>query len=93
LNSSHLENMKLTKVECSGDVPLPRCDCSSTIVNGYVWFFGGSNVSVRPMNELYTFNIEKQTWKLIQQKGSIPEERSGASMVHCHDKLFLLGGG
>jgi hypothetical protein len=45
------------------------------------------------MNELYTFNIEKQTWKLIQQKGSIPEERSGAFMVHCHDKLFLLGGG
>jgi N-acetylneuraminic acid mutarotase len=93
LNSSHLENMKLTILDCGGDVPSARCDCSSAIVNGDIWLFGGSNTLVRPMKDLYTFNIEKQTWKLVQQKGSIPKERSGASMVHCHDKLFLMGGG
>ena len=54
--------------------------------------FGGLTETNDTLNDMWKFDIESNTWGLVQQKGQIPEPRCGHSLNLHGDKIFLFGG-
>ena len=54
--------------------------------------FGGLTETNDTLNDMWKFDIETNTWNLVEQKGQIPEPRCGHSLNLHGDKIFLFGG-
>ncbi|GAM21816.1 hypothetical protein SAMD00019534_049910 [Acytostelium subglobosum LB1] len=76
-----------------GTPPSPRSDHSSASIGKDIYYFGGSDDSVRPLNDLYVFHTEQLTWEKINTTGDTPAPRSGHSMIAIGKSIYVYGGG
>ena len=79
-----------------GDVPAPRAEHTTCVINEQMWLFGGTTETYGYVNDVYTFNPHAVTWKVqdSSQGTSYPSRRAGHSMV-CDSKneVFYIFGG
>jgi len=83
---------KWEKVECIGNPPTARSDHSVAVVGKKLYYFGGSDQTVTPLNDLHVFDTENLTWSEVVAKGTAPSPRSGHSSVAMGNKVYVYGG-
>ena len=81
------------KIEYSGPNLKERCYHSSIILKEKLFIFGGYNSKDGWLNEFYEFDLNTNIFSSIENKGSnIPSQRSGHTMLHYDDKVWIFGG-
>ena len=81
-------------LKCSGSVPAPRRNHTSTIIKHTVWLYGGgycNNGNV--FNDLYEFNMHSLTWTQIQMSQPAPQGLIDSSMNAISNNHLVLHGG
>ena len=79
-------------VACSGDVPVPRAEASSAIVNDRAYLLGGQT-HLFIDNDLYELNMHSITWTRIETTGGSSTGYSGDSLIPVlGNKLARYGG-
>ena len=85
----------LSNEEMSKQSPLPRYEFDGCLTSSGIYVFGGfqsDGHEVAITNDLWLFDLEYETWKLVSEE-SKPPERSGHVMVTIdHDKFIVHGG-
>ncbi|PKC16601.1 galactose oxidase [Rhizophagus irregularis] len=83
------------------NAPLPRYYYTATLVNGVIYYIGGSRKSsvtsnIRAnvlMSSIYLYDIATNTWSFRKViAGDIPESRTGHSAVLIGNKICIYGG-
>lgn len=77
------------------DLNCPKSRFKETLVcfkDYLIYMFGGYVSRVGYSNDLFEYNIEKKTWKCVEQKGIIPERRYCHSAVVYNDSMYIFGG-
>ncbi len=101
-NSIHIFDTKTHKMNqiqyTQRDIPCPRTDHATTNVKErYMYMFGGSDVNVEPLNDLWCFDLETETWKLVceHKPNRIPLPRSAHVLNYMPhiDSLLVYAGG
>jgi len=79
--------------------PGPRANMGSCLFKNKIWVFGGHgglNYQRIAYNDLYSFDLETETWEKHIPNGSPPDGRGGHSLFavdgEAGDKLFVYGG-
>ena len=54
--------------------------------------FGGYDRSYRRMNTTQAFNVESETWTLIEMRGTPPEPRTGHAAATYGTNMYVCGG-
>lgn len=57
-----------------------------------MYIFGGKDTENNKLNDMWQLDLASKAWKKIEQKGDIPIERSGCSLITYKDYLVLFGG-
>jgi N-acetylneuraminic acid mutarotase len=79
-----LSNRRWEKIEPATDMRCPaRYRHSSVVHNGKMFAFGGEigGENGHCYRDLYVFNFERRTWKLVKTTGELPPARSAHSAV------------
>eukprot|EP01124_Arcella_intermedia_P027992 TRINITY_DN5595_c0_g1_i6.p1 TRINITY_DN5595_c0_g1~~TRINITY_DN5595_c0_g1_i6.p1 ORF type:complete len:864 (+),score=241.90 TRINITY_DN5595_c0_g1_i6:45-2636(+) len=91
--SFHPGHQTWEKLECQGSIP-PGCyGHSATLVGGDMFVFGGYDNATGLSNDLYSFNINTNTWTLCKDSNQEkPAARYGhyAALILFHKKPFLV---
>ena len=74
------------------DAPLERSNHWASVYGDSLYIFGGKDTERNKLNDLWQLNLSTKTWKKIEQKGDIPIERSGATLITYKDYLVMFGG-
>ena len=53
---------------------------------------GGLNYARVPFNDLYSFDLQEQTWTKHEAKNTVPEGRGGHSIFAFDYKIYAYGG-
>lgn len=72
--------------------PSARVKHSAAIVGNQMFLFGGLT-DAGPVNDIYVFNLETDTWSLKEFQGTPPEPRFGHSMTPILNGMLLIHGG
>ena len=80
-----------------GVEPAPRVAHAQAMVGNELYVFGGRQgitMEEKPLNDLWKFNMETQTWVDLTDAttGDIPESRSFHKMQAIGAKLYVFGG-
>jgi len=83
-------------------IPFARRSHSAVVVKNFI---GGPSIIVwagaglepikardRLFNDMWAFNIEKETWSFVNQMGTIPTPRSGHSATLIGNLMYVYGG-
>jgi hypothetical protein len=87
-------NVKL--VEYTGNEPLPCFNHSATVVDKYIYVFGGSVdfFGNQVLNALHCFDTKKSMWLNLEITGTPPKARGFHKATKLPDnKIVLFGGG
>ena len=57
-----------TEIEQKGQVPKPRSGHSFNLYDGKIFMFGGLIEVTKESSELFSFDIETETWVLLKSK-------------------------
>lgn len=57
-----------------------------------LYIFGGKDTEGNKLNDMWQLNLTSKVWTKVEQKGDIPIERSGASLITYKDFLVMFGG-
>ena len=91
--SLSLEDLQWRKLP---DGPPPRVAHTQAVFNDTtVFVFGGRagiTMSEQPMNDLWKFDTENETWEEVIVDGDKPSPRSFHKMVCVGSSLFVFGG-
>jgi len=71
--------------------PAPRFSHTMEQFNGKLYIFGGCSKRVC-INELYTFDIEKEEWQMVSAGGDEPDPVGNHTCVSSGAKLIVFGG-
>ena len=81
-----------TNVACCGDVPAPRSDAASAVINDKVYLHGGSS-SVSYGKEMYELDMQSITWTRIKATGLTPNVQCKSSLIPVSAKQLVFFGG
>jgi hypothetical protein len=60
-------------------------------IQNRVYIFGGWN-GIRPLNDLFIFDLDKMNWISVTAKGEIPDERNNHATSIIGYKIYVHGG-
>ena len=87
------ERTAVTTTPC--EQPSPRSNFSMTpLPNGELLMFGGEvcdGEGTTVFNDVFRWNLEKQTWKLIESPNT-PPPRCSHQAVYFREKVYVFGG-
>jgi len=87
------ETYEWEKIVTQGLFPETRDSHSCCRIGNKMYIYGGST-SESLLNEMWTFQFDKNIWKLIETKGeNTPMEREGHSVCVLEDRYMLVVGG
>ncbi|KAL9652502.1 hypothetical protein ABK040_000074 [Willaertia magna] len=72
--------------------PCGRYGHRCVVYENFMYLNGGYNGKER-MRDTYAFDLEKRTWREIQNKGEVPSERDCHSAVLYKNFMVIFGGG
>jgi len=85
-----------TNQESTIGAPAPRANSAGCVYNGKIYIFGGHgglNYSRIAFNDLYSFDLETETWEKILPSNDPPKEgRGGHSVFASDEKIYIYGG-
>ena len=85
-----------TNQESNIGAPAPRANSAGCVYNGKIYIFGGHgglNYSRIAFNDLYSFDLETETWEKILPSNDPPKEgRGGHSVFASDEKIYIYGG-
>ena len=84
---------KWTNPPCFGDVPSPRTDHASAIINDKVWLFGGSNQHWTLHDDMFELTMHSLTWTRIRTVQPHPKERKWCTLTALPSNQLVLHGG
>jgi N-acetylneuraminic acid mutarotase len=80
----------------NGAFPCTRAGMTSCVIDSSIYYFGGYRNNDEPCNELWEFQTETYTWRLLNipnQHGCVPIPRYWHSMcVSNENEIFVIGG-
>lgn len=80
------------KLNSQGEVPKPRRGHSMVLIESLIVIFGGSDLNNNFYNDLYIFDLLKNTWMKINHFGDIPSPRAEHSAVVYGTTIWIFGG-
>lgn len=86
---------KWVKLDQNGTNPGARSSHSITIVGDKVYAFGGEFTPRVPVdNKLYVFDLNDQTWSVVEATGDVPPPRVGVTMAATegNQTIYVFGG-
>ena len=89
------EKQNLTNQDSTIGAPAPRANSGATLYKGKIYLFGGHgglNYARTSFNDLYSFDLESETWEKIVPNGNSPDGRGGHSVFASDDKIYIYGG-
>lgn len=95
LLSYSVEGSGVSGIVLQGDKqPVPRAGTAIAAQVGQLWMFGGQGDDNTKLNDLWRYDMEKNSWNQVEQKeGEFwPNARSGHTLVTWLGKLFVFGG-
>jgi N-acetylneuraminic acid mutarotase len=75
--------------------PEPRANAGACLDNGKIYLFGGHgglSYARVSFNDLYTFDLETDTWEKLVPSNAAPDGRGGHSLFVSNDKVYIYGG-
>jgi dynein heavy chain len=78
--------------------PPPRANCGNCYAEGKIFIYGGHGglgYNRCAYADIYSFDIDSETWQKHEQKGTYtppPVGRGGNSIFVCNGKLYSYGG-
>lgn len=75
---------KWQKIKCNGDLYTPRTGHEVIAYDEKIYLFGGTDDDQRK-NDLYCYDIYKNTWELLKADGDVPSRRSGSRGIGYKD--------
>ncbi|CAB4495219.1 galactose oxidase [Rhizophagus irregularis] len=77
--------------------PIARAFHSSTLVNGVIYYIGGTQINdYPPLTEIYQYDIVGNTWSLKKATAADPKFMPGSRACHTsilmHGKIVIYGG-
>lgn len=93
MHSYDLELMKWKEIKYIGkDIPSKRRSTSSIVAHDKAYIFGGFD-GVNFLNDLWSFDLYKNEWKLIELNEKIVERRFHSSVViPDYNRFYIFGG-
>jgi N-acetylneuraminic acid mutarotase len=80
----------------NGSFPCPRAAVTSCVIDSSIYYFGGNRDVGGPCNELWEFQTETYTWRVLNipnQEDCVPIPRYWHSMcVSAKNEIFVTGG-
>jgi N-acetylneuraminic acid mutarotase len=76
------------------DAPSKRRMHSAVVYNDKMYLFGGydESRSAHSYNELFCFDFETESWKLVPCRGNTPKGRSRAGATLVGNSMYIIGG-
>lgn len=88
----NLERKTWSPVSNSGDIPSPRAFSTFSTFSNFLIIHGGRNNTNTQFNTVYVFNMEIETWILLNTFGTRPSARDKhMSFIH-NNNFYILGG-
>ncbi|CAG9335373.1 unnamed protein product [Blepharisma stoltei] len=93
-----LNTLKWTKLEPSGNLPIPRCGHCTVLCGNYLYIIGGRNDALfkngcgGEVNEICALNIANCRWETLKPYGYAPSPRWGASASTIGTRILYFGG-
>ena len=86
--------LRWVKIECAGQIPIPRYGHSAACVKNCIFVFGGRNDAhgINGLHDLAVFNVEYLKWLDVKAHGNLPMGRWGHCMHPYGNKILMLGG-
>ncbi len=79
-------------IQTFGDAPSPRRGFSMIIADTFLVIFGGSDLNGNFYNDVFYFDLTKNTWMRINSIGSIPKPRADHSAILYGTTMWIFGG-
>ncbi|KAH6756905.1 Galactose oxidase/kelch repeat superfamily protein [Perilla frutescens var. hirtella] len=84
---------KWVKLGQKGAGPGGRSSHAIAVVGQKVYAFGGEFEPRVPVdNHLYVFNLNDQTWSVVNASGNVPSARVGVTMASIGGTIYVFGG-
>lgn len=84
---------KWVKLEQNGTGPGARSSHAISIVGEKAYSFGGEFKPRVPVdNCLYVFDLNDQTWSMVDATGDTPPPRVGVTMISIAETIYVFGG-
>jgi N-acetylneuraminic acid mutarotase len=74
------------------NAPIGRIYHTTTLVDDYLYVFGGETLDGVYLNDLWKYDIKVKNWIEIQPVGEVPKQRAGHSCIHYNGCLYIFGG-
>eukprot|EP00736_Rhodelphis_marinus_P000870 Rmarinus@m.28728 len=92
----NLTSMVWSELETGdSEVPIPRYGCSFVERGRQVYFFGGVSTSQMYLADLWSFDMDNETWTLLNDGSSptnSPQPQMDANMLEYNGVLYIFGG-
>lgn len=75
--------------------PDPRANAGACLFNKKIYLFGGHgglSYARVSFNDLFTFDVESETWEKLVSVNASPDGRGGHSLFVSNDKVYIYGG-
>lgn len=89
-----IEANEMKKLKTNNENILPREAHSAILYKNQMIVFGGRSKDNR-FNDLLSMSLDgenKNEWKFLEKRGSVPSKRATVSMGNYKDSLFIFGG-
>ena len=88
-------SQKLAEIDSKQDDPTPCAYAQCAVRNNTVYSFGGwcsDKGRVVRLNETFSLDCEKMSWKKLETKGNKPTARQSCGLCAVGEKLVMYGG-
>ena len=82
-------------IDANAQPPARVAHAQAVVGDDSVYIFGGRagiTMKEHPMNDLWKFNVDSETWTQVETFGTPPSPRSFHRMVACDGSLYVFGG-
>eukprot|EP01121_Diplochlamys_sp_Union-15-3_P018606 TRINITY_DN6807_c0_g3_i1.p1 TRINITY_DN6807_c0_g3~~TRINITY_DN6807_c0_g3_i1.p1 ORF type:complete len:474 (-),score=59.28 TRINITY_DN6807_c0_g3_i1:188-1609(-) len=81
-------------VKTSSQAPSSRIAPACSVVKDKFYVFGGASptLTAKKLNDMWSFDLERQIWERVACKGDIPSARSNSTTAVYKNKIYLYGG-
>ncbi|KAI8642164.1 hypothetical protein BD408DRAFT_387626 [Parasitella parasitica] len=88
-------NISVTSLSTSGDVPSPRSFTTVISINSFILLYGGEPIHANEMWDphFYVLHTNTRQWSRVRTKGKLPSERAGHSTFVSDDGIMYIFGG
>ena len=85
----------LTNKASSIGAPDPRANAGACLYKNKIYLFGGHgglSYARVSFSDLFTFDLETETWEKLAYNNAAPDGRGGHSVFVSNDKVYVYGG-